>query len=95
MRTSSRGCVTMMIIVAIIILCITIGMFYSSEKRKTGKGTNDGNGTFLMIKRERVLNITDQNSPLEKIISKKGHCNGTVETIETWNDDKDKDMKRR
>ena len=65
-------------------------MFYMSEKRKMGKGTN--NETLVSIKRERVLNITDVDAPVEKIISKKVHCNGTVEIIEPWNDDKEKDL---
>ena len=64
MRATSRGGVTMMIIVAIIIICITIGMFYTFEKRKMGKGTN--NETLVSITRERVLNITGVNAPLER-----------------------------
>ena len=84
----------MMIIVAIIIICITVGTFYTTVKRKTGKMKNGEmeNGTLVTIKRERVANIKDKNAPLEKIIIKKVHSNGTVEIIETWNDDKDKDL---
>ena len=88
MRTTSRGGVTM-IIVAVIIICITIGTFYTSVKRKTEKMEN---GTLVPIKRESVLNITDKYTPLEKMIVKKSHCNGTVEIKEKWNDDKDKDL---
>ena len=84
MRTTSSGGITMMIIVAIIILCITIGMFYTSEKRKSVE-----NATLVTIKRERVVNFTGVKMPLEKIIIKKVHSNGTVEITETWNDDKD------
>ena len=76
-----------MIIVAIIIICITIGMFYTSEKMKSVE-----NATLVTIKRERVMNFTGVNLPLEKIIIKKVHSNGTVEIMETWNDDKDKDL---
>ena len=72
----------MMIIVAIIIICITIGMFYTSKKSME-------NATLVTIKRERVVNFTGVNIPLEKIIIKKVHSNGTVESMETWNDDKD------
>ena len=89
MRTTSGGGVTMMIIVAVIIICITIGAFYTSEKRKMEKKEN---GTLETSKRERLINIIDEYAPLEKIISKKIHCNGTVEIIEKWNDDKDKDL---
>ena len=85
MRTASSGGITMMIIVAIIIICITIGMFYTSEKSVE-------NATLVTIKRERVMNFTGVKIPLEKIISKKVHSNGTVEITETWNDDKDKDL---
>ena len=94
MRTTSSGGVTMMIIVAIIIICITIGMFYTSEKKNTGKMKSGEieNATLVTIKRERVTNITGVNIPLEKIVIKKVHSNGTVEIIETWNDDKDKDL---
>ena len=85
MRTTSSGGITMMIIVAIIIICITIGMFYTSEKRKSVENAT--------IKRERVVNFTGVKIPfLEKIIIKKVHSNGTVEITETWNDDKDKDL---
>ena len=77
--------ITMMIIVAIIIICITIGMFYTSKKSME-------NATLVTIKRERVVNFTGVNIPLEKIIIKKVHSNGTVESMETWNDDKDKDL---
>ena len=87
MRTTSSGGITMMIIVAIIILCITIGMFYTSEKRKSVE-----NATLVTSKRERVMTCTGVNITLEKIISKKVHSNGTVEITETWNDDKDKDL---
>ena len=90
MRTTSSGGITMMIIVALII-CITIGMFYTSEKRKRKSGETE-NATLGTSKRERVLNFTGVNIPLEKIIIKKIHCNGTVEIMETWNDDKDKDL---
>ena len=89
MRTTSSGGITMMIIIAIIIICITIGMFYTSEKRKRKSVEN---ATFVTIKRERVMNFTGVNIPLEKIIIKKVHSNGTVEITETWNDDKDKDL---
>ena len=85
----------MMIIVAIIIICITIGMFYTTVKRKTGKMKNGEmeNTTLVTIKRERVVNFTGVNIPfLEKIIIKMVHSNGTVEIMETWNDDKDKDL---
>ena len=82
MRTTSSGGITMMIIVAIIIICITIGMFYTSKKSME-------NATLVTIKRERVVNFTGVNIPLEKIIIKKVHSNGTVESMETWNDDKD------
>ena len=94
MRTASSGGSTMMIIVAIIIICITIGMFYTSEKRKMGKVKNGEieNATLVTIKRERVMNFTGVKIPLEKIIIKKIHSNGTVEITETWNDDKDKDL---
>ena len=85
MRTTSSGGITMMIIVAIIIICITIGMFYTSEKSVE-------KATLVTIKRERVMNFTGVKMPLEKIIIKKVHSNGTVEITETWNDDKDKDM---
>ena len=85
MRTTSCGGITMMIIVAIIIICITIGMFYTSEKSVE-------NATLVTIKRERVVNFTGVKIPLEKIIIKKVHSNGTVEIMETWNDDKDKDL---
>ena len=81
----------MMIIVAIILLCITVGMFYTSEKRKMKSGETE-NATIVTRKRERVLNFTGINIPLEKIIIKKVHSNGTVEITETWNDDKDKDL---
>ena len=79
----------MMIIVALTIICITI-----SEKRKIGKikSGETENGTLVRIKRERVLTFIGVNIPLEKIIIKKVHSNGTVEIIETWNDDKDKDL---
>ena len=87
MRTTSSGGITMMIIVAIIIICITIGMFYTSEKRKSVE-----KATLVTIKRERVMNFTGVKMPLEKIINKKVHSNGTVEITETWNDDKDKDL---
>ena len=50
------------------------------------------NATLVTIKRERVRNFTGVNIPLEKIIIKKVHSNGTVEITETWNDDKDKDL---
>ena len=89
MRTTSSGGITMMIIVAIIILCITIGMFYTSEKRKMKSVEN---ATLVTIKRDRVMNCTSVNIPLEKIIRKKVHSNGTVEITETWNDDIDKDL---
>ena len=89
MRTTSSGGITMMIIVAIIIICITIGMFYTSKKRKMKSVEN---ATLVTIKRERVMNFTGVNIPLEKIISKKVHSNGTVEITETWNDDKGKDL---
>ena len=85
MRTTSSGGITMMIIVAIIIICITIGMFYTSEKSVE-------KATLVTIKRERVMNFTGVKMPLEKIIIKKVHSNGTVEITETWNDDKDKDL---
>ena len=86
MRTTSSGGITMMIIVAIIIICITIGMFYTSKKSME-------NATLVTIKRERVVNYTGVNIPfLEKIMIKKVHSNGTVEITETWNDDKDKDL---
>ena len=86
MRTTSSGGITMMIIVAIIIICITIGMFYTSKKSME-------NATLVTIKRERVVNFTGVNIPfLEKIIIKMVHSNGTVEIMETWNDDKDKDL---
>ena len=85
MRTTSSGGITMMIIVAIIIICITIGMFYTSEKSVE-------NATLVTFKRERVVNFTGVKIPLEKIIIKKVHSNGTVEIMETWNDDKDKDL---
>ena len=85
MRTTSSGGITMMIIVAIIIICITIGMFYTTEKSVE-------NATLVTIKRERVVNFTGVNIPLEKIIIKKVHSNGTVEIMETWNDDKDNDL---
>ena len=85
MRTTSSGGITMMIIVAIIILCITIGMFYTTKKSME-------NATLVTIKRERVVNFTGVRMPLEKIIIKKVHSNGTVEIMETWNDDKDKDL---
>ena len=91
MRTTSSGSITMMIIVAIILSCITIGMFYTSEKRKTKSGETE-NATLVTSTRERVVNITGVNIPLEKIINKKVHSNGTVEITETWNDDKDKDL---
>ena len=74
-----------MIIVAIIIICITIGMFYTSEKSVE-------KATLVTIKRERVMNFTGVKMPLKKIIIKKVHSNGTVEITETWNDDKDKDL---
>ena len=89
MRTTSSGGITMMIIVAFIIICITIGMLYTSEKRKMKSVEN---ATLVTIKRERVMNFTGVNIPLEKIILKKVHSNGTVEITETWNDDKDKDL---
>ena len=85
MRTTSSGGITMMIIVAIIIICITIGMFYTSEKSVE-------KATLVTIKRERVMNFTSVKMPLEKIIIKKVHSNGTVEIMETWNDNKDKDL---
>ena len=85
MRTTSSGGITMMIIVAIIIICITIGMFYTSAKSVE-------KATLVTIKRERVMNFTGVKMPLEKIIIKKVHSNGTVEITETWNDDKDKDL---
>ena len=50
------------------------------------------NATVVTNKRERVMNMTGVNIPLEKIIRNKVHSNGTVEIIETWNDDKDKDL---
>ena len=87
MRTTSSGGITMMIIVAIIIICITIGMFYTSEKRKSVE-----NATLVTIKRERVMNVTGVKILWEKIIIKKVHSNGTVEIMETWNDNKDKDL---
>ena len=70
-------------------ICITSGMFYTSEKRKVKSVEN---ATLVTIKRERVMNFTGVNIPLEKIILKKIHSNGTVEITETWNDDKDKDL---
>ena len=70
MRTTNSGGITMMIIVAIISICITIGMFYTSEKRKMKSGETE-NATLVTIKRERVLNITGVNIPLEKIILKR------------------------
>ena len=85
MRTTSSGGITMMIIVAIIIICITIGMFYTSEKSVE-------KATLVTIRRERVMNFTGVKMPLEKIIIKKVHSNGTVEITETWNDDKDEDL---
>ena len=91
MRTTSSGGITMMIIVALIIICIPIGMFYTSEKRKMKSGETE-NATLVTSKRERVMNFTGVNIPLEKIISKKVHSNGTVKITETWNDDKDKDL---
>ena len=87
MRTTSSGGITMMVIVAIIIICITIGMFYTSEKMKSVE-----NATLVTSKRERVMNFTGVKIPLEKIIIKKVHSNGTVEIMETWNDDNDKDL---
>ena len=90
MSTTNSGAITMMIIVAIISICIT-GMFYTSEKRKMKSGETE-NATLVTIQRERVLNITGVNIPLEKIIIKKVHSNGTVEITDTWNDDKDKDL---
>ena len=89
MRTTSSGGITMMIIVAFIIICITIGMLYTSEKRKMKSVEN---ATLVTIKRERVMNFTGVKITLEKIIIKKVHSNGTVEITETWNDDKDKDL---
>ena len=89
MRTTSSGGITMMIIVAIIIICITIGLFYTSEKRKMKSVEN---ATLVTSTRERVMNFTGVNIPLEKIIIKKVHSNGPVEITETWNDDKDKDL---
>ena len=85
MRTTSSGGITMMVIVASIIICITIGMFYTSEKSVE-------NATLVTRKRERVVNFTGVKIALEKIILKKIHSNGTVEITETWNDDKDKDL---
>ena len=77
MRTTSSGGITMMIIVAIILICITIGMFYTTERRKM-KSNETENATLVTIKRERVMNITGVNIPLEKIIIKKVHSNGTI-----------------
>ena len=64
-------------------------MFYTSEKRKMKSVEN---ATLVTIKRESALNCTSVNIPLEKIVIKKVHSNGTVEITETWNDDKDKDL---
>ena len=64
-------------------------MFYTSEKRKMKSVEN---ATLVTIKRERVVNFTGVTIPLEKIIIKKVHSNGTVEITETWNDDNDKDL---
>ena len=60
MRTTSSGGITMMVIVAIIIICITIGMFYTSEKRKMKSVEN---ATLVTIKRERVMNFTSVKIP--------------------------------
>ena len=60
MRTTSRGGFMKMFIIAIIIVCITTGTFYTSDKRN--------NGILVTIKRGRVLSITDKYAPLQKII---------------------------
>ena len=85
----SRGGLMMMFIATIIICCITVGAFYTSEKRR--KETME-NGTLVTIKRERLLTITDKYVPLEKILSTKIQSNGTVEITEKWFDDEDKDL---
>ena len=59
MRTMSSGGITMMIIAAIIIICITIGIFYTSKKSVE-------NATLVTIKRERVVNFTGEKMSLEK-----------------------------
>ena len=58
MRTTSSGGITMMIIVAIIILCIAIGMLYTTEKRRSVE-----NATLVTITRERVVTFTGVKIP--------------------------------